>query len=75
MTAEIDPTRPLPIRRELLDVRAWQDADGHVVIEMTCDCATVTQATIVGRPTTEIGVSCQGCNTSHWVTVNLLEPS
>jgi len=65
------PVYPLPFRRELLDVAAWYDSDGHLIIQLMCDCAVVTEATILDeQPPGEFAVSCHGCHTSHWITVS-----
>lgn len=66
----VAPTFPLPIRRELLGVDAWLE-DGHVVIQLMCDCAAVTAVRLVDEPPDgELAISCASCHTSHWITVS-----
>lgn len=67
--ARPDGGYPLPIRRELLDVTAWQ-LPTCVTVQITCDCAAVSTVSFAERPGGEFAVSCLGCDAPHWIALN-----
>ena len=59
------------------------DADGQPVASIGCDCGTVTDITLEGVDqiqrqdgwgTREFAYTCDGCQTSHWLTLAIGKP-
>lgn len=63
--------------RSLVNVEPVIDADGNLTFRCVCDCATVTNvivargitATSVLTQAVEFAYTCDGCQTSHWLTL------
>ena len=63
------------MNREVMCLESIIDSNGHPIFKLLCDCGTVTDLIIEDLSihsktnATELAYTCNGCSTSHWMTI------
>ena len=56
--------------RSLENVTYLGVTEDGLILQCLCDCATVTQITVQTGAGQEFAYTCDGCATSHWLTIH-----
>lgn len=62
--------------RSLVELSASVNGDGQPVLSGLCDCGSSTDVVFVGGgPGTDVAFTCDGCGSTHWLTITVTQPS